>query len=295
MPIIAIVNRKGGSGKSTLAAHIAAWCAHNGSAVMLGDVDRQQSSKAWLARRSPALPAIKSWSTDQQNILRVPAGVSHVVIDTPGGIQGFELERIVMCADIIIMPVCDSVFDRESAQSCHAELMTMQRIANGRCKLATVGVRVDGRTSSNDNLRDWSQGLGMPYLGALRDAQLYVRSIDKGMTIFDLSERLTVADLAQWDPILQWLGPLLYPPLAANEPSAFHRQPWTGRQPQRVGHFLSGDLTPTQAPTVPSPVRVPLVATIKKPAVVQVPSEVRSVNLATDFDLDIPQFVRKTA
>ena len=77
----------------------------------------------------------------------------------------------------------------------------------------------------------------MPYLGALRDAQLYVRSIDKGMTIFDLSERMTVADLAQWDPILQWLGPLLYPPLAANESSPFHRQPWTGRQPQRIGHF----------------------------------------------------------
>jgi Mrp family chromosome partitioning ATPase len=38
MPVIAVVNRKGGSGKSTFAAHLAAWCARQGHAVMLGDV-----------------------------------------------------------------------------------------------------------------------------------------------------------------------------------------------------------------------------------------------------------------
>ena len=47
MPVIAVVNRKGGNGKSTLAAHMAAWCALQGSSVMLGDVDRQQSARAW--------------------------------------------------------------------------------------------------------------------------------------------------------------------------------------------------------------------------------------------------------
>ena len=61
MPVIAVVNRKGGSGKSTLAAHIAAWCARNGSSVMLGDVDRQQSARSWLKgwlREAPeAFPA----------------------------------------------------------------------------------------------------------------------------------------------------------------------------------------------------------------------------------------------
>ena len=45
MPVIAVVNRKGGCGKSTFAAHVAAWCARRGHSVMLGDVDRQQSSE----------------------------------------------------------------------------------------------------------------------------------------------------------------------------------------------------------------------------------------------------------
>ncbi len=51
MPVIAIVNRKGGSGKSTLATHLAACYANSGVAVMLGDVDRQQSTQSWLRLR----------------------------------------------------------------------------------------------------------------------------------------------------------------------------------------------------------------------------------------------------
>ncbi len=219
MPVIAVVNRKGGSGKSTLAAHIAAWCARQGSSVMLGDVDRQQSTRGWLRRRDAALPAIAPWALDQKNVLRVPSGITHVVLDTPGGLHGFELARIVMFADAIIMPVCHSVFDRESAAACHAELLALPRVSSGRCRLATVGMRIDGRTRAADTLRDWSAGLDVPFLGSLRETQLYVRSLERGLTIFDLAPSQAAADLAQWEPILDWLSPLLYPIQAANDPT----------------------------------------------------------------------------
>lgn len=217
MPVIAVVNRKGGSGKSTLAAHMAAWCARQGSSVMLGDVDRQQSARAWLKRRDAALPAIAPWAVDQKNMLRVPTGITHVVLDTPGGLHGFDLARVVMFADAIIMPVCNSMFDRESATACHAELMTLPRIASGRCKLVTIGMRIDPRTNGAQTLREWSEGLGVPYLGALRETQLYVRSLERGMTVFDFPPQAYVADLQQWRPILDWLKTLLYPPQAAND------------------------------------------------------------------------------
>lgn len=217
MPVIAVVNRKGGSGKSTLAAHMAAWCARQGSSVMLGDVDRQQSARAWLRRRDAALPAIAPWAVDQKHMLRVPTGITHVVLDTPGGLHGFELARVVMFADAIIMPVCNSMFDRESAAACHAELMMLPRVASGRCRLATIGMRIDGRTNAAQTLRDWSEGLGMPFLGVLRETQLYVRSLEHGMTIFDLSPTMAATDLRQWEPILDWLKPVLYPPQAAND------------------------------------------------------------------------------
>lgn len=256
MPVIAIINRKGGSGKSTLAAHIASWCAHRGSAVMLGDVDRQQSSRAWLRRREPGLPAIAPWAVDEAKGLRLPAGVTHVVLDTPGGLHGFELARVVMFADAILMPVCSSMFDRESAAACHAELLALPRVANGRCRVATVGMRIDGRTQAAQTLREWSDGLGLPFLGVLREAQVYVKSLERGMTIFDLPPHQAATDLAQWAPIQAWLEPVLYAPQAANDPepqSVLPRRaavPATPRPPvlpaSRLGTSRPNSLMPAQ-------------------------------------------------
>jgi chromosome partitioning protein len=211
MPVVAVVNRKGGSGKSTFAAHVAAWCAREGLAVMLGDIDRQQSSRGWLRRRDAALPAIAPWTIDQKNVLRVPTGITHVVLDTPGGLHGFELARVVMFADAIVIPVCPSMFDRESAAACIAELKTLPRVAKGQCRVATVGMRVDGRTHAADVLRAWSADQKVDMVGMLRETQLYVRSLERGLTLFDLLPDKAAADLAQWAPILDWLRPVLKP------------------------------------------------------------------------------------
>lgn len=294
MPVIAVVNRKGGSGKSTLAAHIAAWCARNGSSVMLGDVDRQQSARAWLKRRDTSLPTIAPWAVDQKNMLRVPTGITHVVLDTPGGMHGFELARVVMFADAIVMPVCNSMFDRESAEACHAELMTMPRVASGRCRLAVVGMRIDGRTNAAQTLDEWAESLGVPFLGALRETQLYVRSLERGLTIFDLQPQLAATDLAQWAPILQWLKPQLYPPQAANDGTGVVRPPARTLAPKgaasplnargavvsrRLGS-LPDSLMPAQESMVqggrmstlsaghtsPAPVRPPVAPTLVRPA-----------------------------
>ncbi|QTN29516.1 ParA family protein [Rhodoferax sp. AJA081-3] len=228
MPVIAVINRKGGSGKSTMATHLAAWLARQGAAVMLGDVDRQQSTRTWLKRRSPTLPAIAPWTIDQKNVLKVPVGVTHVVLDTPGGIHGFELAKVVMSAHAILIPVCHSVFDRESAAACIAELMALPRLASGRCKLGVVGMRIDARTRAAETLQEWADGLNIPFLGVLRETQIYVRSLDSGQTIFDQRSTLVQADLDQWEPILQWLQPVtqLQPPapqpVAAPAPTPVH-------------------------------------------------------------------------
>jgi chromosome partitioning protein len=162
MPVIAIVNRKGGSGKSTLATHLAACYANSGVAVMLGDVDRQQSTQSWLRLRSEqALPTsapIVGWAVDPKRVLRPPAGVSLVILDTPGGLHGFDLARVVAFADVILMPVCNSAFDRESAAACHAEMMALPRVASGRCKVAAVGMRLDARTRAAETLAAWAAG-----------------------------------------------------------------------------------------------------------------------------------------
>jgi chromosome partitioning protein len=213
MPVIAVVNRKGGSGKSTLATHLAAYFANAGVPVMLGDVDRQQSTQSWLRSRSlqplPRSAPIVGWAVDPKRVLRPPAGVRHVILDTPGGLRGFDLARVAAFADVILMPVCNSLFDRESAADCYAELMALPRVAGGRCKVAAIGMRLDARTRSAEVLEAWARGLKLPFIGVLREAQAYVRSVESGLTVFDLAAAQAEADLAQWKPIVAWLEPVL--------------------------------------------------------------------------------------
>jgi chromosome partitioning protein len=209
LPVIAVINRKGGSGKSTLATHIAASLAHEGHPSMLGDIDAQQSSRAWLKRRSrldpKTAPPIQGWIVDKLSVARPPAGVTHLVLDTPASLTGFNLARLVMWCDAVLMPVCDSAFDRESAAACHAEMLELPRVAAGRCKIGVVGMRVDRRTKGHASLDAWAAEHGMRYLGSLRQTQLYVSAAERGMTLFDLPASKTADDLAEWSPVLDWL------------------------------------------------------------------------------------------
>ncbi len=215
MPVIAVINRKGGSGKSTLATHLAGYYANTGAAVMLGDVDRQLSTQTWLRQRKTRplghATEITGWNIDPKSFVRPPAGIEHVIVDTPGGLRGFDLVRVVMYADAILIPVCNSIFDRESAAECLAELRSLPRVATGRCKLATVGMRLDARTKAAEVLQTWATNLGVPFIAVLRESQVYVRCIEKGLSVFDLPASQVPTDIPQWKPILDWLHAIMQP------------------------------------------------------------------------------------
>ena len=219
MPVVAVVNRKGGSGKSTLAAHLAAYGANNGATVMLADVDRQQSMRAWLRERNaqPAgqRPSIVGCAVDSRAFVRPPVGTDLVVVDTPGGLTGLELARVVMYADAILMPVCNSLFDRESASDCLAELRLLPRVASGRCRLATIGMRVEAGSEAHAVLQRWAASRQLPFIAALRESATYVRCAEQGLTLFDLPPAVARPDMAEWQPILDWLRPILQPPAVA--------------------------------------------------------------------------------
>ena len=68
-----IANPKGGSGKSMLATNLAGLLARQGHQVMLGDIDRQQSSRQWLKLRPAVLPRIASWRLEADKPARPPA------------------------------------------------------------------------------------------------------------------------------------------------------------------------------------------------------------------------------
>lgn len=206
MPTIAIVSRKGGSGKSTLATNLAAYFALNNIAVTLGDLDHQQSMRVWLKRRPSAAPEIAGWVGDTAGSVRPPIGVTNLVLDTPGGMNGLALAKVAMISDAIIIPVSGSVFDRESASDCWAELRAHPRVKSGKCTVACVGMRLDARTAAEEITTDWASSVGLNFLCTLRSTQLYVRAVENGLSIFDMPLSASVQDREQWRPIVMWLG-----------------------------------------------------------------------------------------
>lgn len=203
MPIVVVANPKGGVGKSTLSTNIAGYYASRGHAVMLGDVDRQQSSRLWLGLRPAAARVIATWETDADDIVRPPKGTTHVVLDTPAGLHGKRLNDVVKMADRIVVPLQPSVFDIFATRAFLDELVHNKHAA--KTQIALVGMRVDARTIAADHLHEFVDRLGVPVLGYLRDTQNYVHLAARGLTLFDVAPGRVEKDLEQWRALCEWL------------------------------------------------------------------------------------------
>ncbi len=203
MPVIVVANPKGGVGKSTLATHIAGWLAHQGHAVMLGDVDRQQSARQWLALRPATLPRIQGWDLDGADVLRAPKGVTHLVLDTPAGLHGKRLDAVMKIADRLLVPLQPSPFD---IAATHAFLQTLRAHRRAdRVTMGLVAMRVKEHTHAADHLNSFLAALQQPPVAALRDTQNYPHLAARGLTLFDVAASRVERDLTQWQALTDWL------------------------------------------------------------------------------------------
>jgi chromosome partitioning protein len=204
MRVFMIVNPKGGVGKSTVATNLAGYFATRGYKTMLGDLDKQQSSRAWLQLRPTTAAPIQSWDIDAERIARPPKGVSHVVLDTPAGMHGQLLKDTLKVADRVIVPLQASLFDIYATQAFLAKLAEKGTLKDGDERLAVLGMRVDARTRSAEQLHRFVSGLHVPVLGFLRDTQNYVQLAAHGLTLWDVAPSRVEKDLAQWESVLGW-------------------------------------------------------------------------------------------
>ena len=204
MPVIVVTNPKGGVGKTTLSTHVAAYFANQGHAVMLGDVDRQQSSKMWLTLRAESAAPIASWAVDRDHIAKPPKGTTHVVLDTPAGLRGKRLLDVLKRGQKLLVPLQASVFDMTATLHFLAELADC-RVQTGKLQVALVGLRVDERTRSAEQLRQFVARTELPLLTMLRNTQNYPLLAARGLTVFDLPTQQAQRDLSQWAPICRWL------------------------------------------------------------------------------------------
>jgi chromosome partitioning protein len=203
MPVVVVANPKGGVGKTTLATQIAGYFASQGRAVMLGDADRQQSSRLWLGLRPEAARPITSWDIGTDSIAKPPKGTSHVVLDTPGGLRGWRFNDVMKMADKVLVPLQPSVFDIFATRAFLDQLAQSKHA--GKFKVGLVGMRVDARTIAAEKLHEFVTQLNLPVLGYLRDTQNYIHLAARGLTLFDVAPSRVEKDLLQWRSICQWL------------------------------------------------------------------------------------------
>jgi len=202
MQAILIANPKGGSGKTTLSTNIAGYLASRGQHVAMLDLDRQKSATLWLAQRSGDLPVI--WPLQSEEGKRAEAA-DWLVIDSPAGLHGKNLEHALKLVHRVIVPIAPSLYDIQASYDFLKSLKEVKAARKGRVQVGVVGMRMAPRTRAAVTLEDFLKQLDMPVLAYLREAQVYVNAAFEGKSIFDLPPYLAAQDIEQWATLLGWL------------------------------------------------------------------------------------------
>jgi chromosome partitioning protein len=136
--------------------------------------------------------------------VRPPKGTTHVVIDTPAGLHGKKLDRVLDVADSVLVPLQPSLFD---IQATHAFLDGVRGGRHGqRLRVGLVAMRLREHTLASDRLHDYLSTLGLPVVAWLRDTQNYVHLAAHGLTLWDVAPSRVEKDLEQWQSLRAWLG-----------------------------------------------------------------------------------------
>ncbi|WP_233702177.1 ParA family protein [Iodobacter ciconiae] len=127
------------------------------------------------------------------------------MLDSPAGLHGKRLKHALMCVDHVVIPVLPSAFDMWASATFFEKLVEVKAIRKEKISVAVVGMRVNPRAQSAQQLTDFLKQFDLPLLTCIRETQLYVQSIQRGLTLFDLPASRTRQDREQWQPLLDWL------------------------------------------------------------------------------------------
>ncbi len=199
MRVILVANPKGGSGKTTLSINLAGWLASQGRRVAILDLDRQKSATHWLAARDMALPDIELLQDGQKG------DADWLIIDSPAGLHGKNLERALKLAHKVAVPIAPSLFDIRASQDFLAALHAEKAVRKGHAFVGVVGMRVDPRTRAGVTLEQFMAQQDLPVLAYLRNTQNYVNAAFEGKSLFDLPHHIAERDIEQWAGLTGWL------------------------------------------------------------------------------------------
>lgn len=211
MRSILVLNPKGGCGKTTIATNLAGYYATRGKNVILADYDVQGSSMDWLSMRPEQSPEIQGIAAYDEKF-RASKNTDYLIMDAPAGLHGRELSDIIRRTETIVMPILPSPMDIRAANRFLEDLKRINKVVKAEVKLATVANRVRENTLAGRDLTHYldklklPNGKKFPFMTLLRASQNYIRSAEKGLSIFELAPSATQIDREQWTPLLRWLN-----------------------------------------------------------------------------------------
>lgn len=209
---IVVLNPKGGSGKTTLAINIASWYAVRDLRPVLMDRDPQGSASRWFRKRGPGMHRIDGIAACEDDgrstrsfRLRIPAGATRVIVDTPAAIPRHLLPDYTKDADRIVVPVLPSDIDVHACTRIISDLLLVAKVRREDNRIGVVANRIRRNTLVYQSLQRFLATLNVPVVATLRDSQNYVRSAELGAGIHEMRPYLVADDLAQWEPLMEWM------------------------------------------------------------------------------------------
>jgi chromosome partitioning protein len=210
---IIVLNPKGGSGKTTIATNLASYYAVQGLKPTLMDFDPQGSSWRWVRKRINTSPPIHGIAAFERNsrvtrsfALRIPQESLRVVIDTPAALVAQAMPDLTRQATAILVPVLPSDIDIHAAARCISNLLLVAKIRRSDQRIGVIANRVKKHTLVYGSLMRFLESLKIPVVATFRDSQAYIRAAETGLGIFEMKAALVQDDLAQWQPLVDWLA-----------------------------------------------------------------------------------------
>jgi len=207
-----VLNPKGGAGKTTIATNLASCFAAAEVPTTLMDYDPQGSSMNWLRLRpAHAFPIHRAnGAPERRDRLRsfesyVPRETRRLIIDAPAGASGMLLQEMVERAHCILVPVVPSTIDLHATANFLRELTSFSRVRSGGVPLAVVANKVRRSMPAYRPLESFLQSANLKLAARLLDSDVFLRSAESGLGIFELDENLSVSERKQFLPIVEWV------------------------------------------------------------------------------------------
>ena len=204
MRSILVVNPKGGCGKTTIATNLATYYAVWDISTAVVDLDPQQSSMEWLRVRPKDENKIQGFNGLKGKIFP-EEGTERIIYDAPARTDTAKVAKLIKLVDVVIIPVLPSAIDMRVTASFVADLVKRVRANNSHAIIGVVANRAQKNYQSYKALATFLGKLNVPFVGALRNSQNYIKAADTGVGLFEMSVSDVKADMKEWKPIINWV------------------------------------------------------------------------------------------